>query len=232
MRLSNLKERGFTLIELLISLAIFTVIGLATVRQLQLLMNTKNASFEDLDLYNDLRAAISLMRFDLSQAFHVQADDLGEEAKLAFMQGQPVARTLFDGRKKEMVFTSLSHRNFYAGRRESEQTEISYFLFNRKGQRLSSLMKRESEFIDNDVFQGGQLYTLVDNVESLEFQYWDDKAARWVDDWSSDQGNYRDRFPRSVRIKLSVAGPKNRKLVVDTRFKIAFPNNEPMVTQF
>ena len=121
------RDSGFTLIEVLLALAIFTIIAMATVRHIQQLVNTKNVAFQDLDMYNGVRAAISVMRFDIGQSFHVLYDELGAENKAAVLQNQPVAHTLFDGRKNELVFTALSHRVYYTNLRESEQTEISYF---------------------------------------------------------------------------------------------------------
>jgi general secretion pathway protein J len=228
----RLKQKGFTLLELLLSLAIFTLIGLATVRQIQQIQNTKTTALEEMDLYNDVRAAISLMRNDLSQTFHIAFDDIGPNARALIGRNEAFAHTVFDGRPRELIFTSLAHRNYYAGRRESEQTEVSYFLFTRSGAKLPSLMKRESEIIDEDVFQGGALYRLVDNVQELEFLYWDERTEKWVTDWNSDSGNFFDRFPFQVKLKITVAGKEGRPFPVETVFKVAFPNNTPFLVQF
>jgi len=227
----KLNQKGFTLIELMLSLSIFTVIGMATVKHISQIQNTKNEAFRELDLYNDLRAAVSLLRYDLNQAFHVLYDDLGQENRQAVMQSQPAPHTIFDGRKNEIIFTSLSHRVYYTGKRESEQTEISYFLQRKQGQKLSSLMKRESEFIDSDPYTGGQVYTLVDNVFSLNFKYWDDKQQKWVDDWNSDNADTRDKFPQAVKVLLAI-GDGKEKLQIETNFKIAFPNNQSVLVNF
>jgi len=223
---------GFTLIELLISLAIFTIIGMATTKQIIQIANTKTMAFADLDFYNEVRAAVSLMRADVSQAFHVLYDDLGEENKQALLQNQSVPHTIFDGRKSEIIFTSMSHRVYYAGKKESEQTEISFFLQKRGSRAHPSLMKRESELIDADLYQGGQVFTILDDVSLLEFEYWDEKASRWVQDWSSDSGAFRDRFPLAIKVKLEVTRADSKKLAMETELKIAFPNNVPVVVQF
>jgi type II secretion system protein J len=226
------NHSGFTLLELLLALAIFTLIGIATVRQIQQIQNTKTTALAEMDVYNDVRAAISLIRGDLSQAFHVALDDLGPQVRALVARNEPVAHTVFDGRARELIFTSLAHRNYYANRRESEQTEISYFLFNRPNAELPSLMKRESELIDEDVFQGGTLFRLVDNVKELEFQYWDERAEKWVSDWSSDGGNYIDRFPLQVKLKITVLPQSKKPFTVENIFKVAFPNNTPFLVQF
>lgn len=225
-------EAGFTLIEVLLALAIFTIIGIATAKHIQQIRTTKETAFNDLELYGGARAAISMMRYDLSQAFHIPYEDLGEEAKAAVLQNVATPHTLFDGRKAQMIFTSLSHRVYYADRRECEQTEISYFLQDQKGNKHPSLMKRESPIIDDNLYEGGSIYTLLDNVSQFELGYWDEKTGRWVDDWSSDDGQYRDRFPAAVRIRLTTEDERNRKVTIDTEFKVAFPNNAPFLVQF
>ncbi len=226
------SRAGFTLIEVLLALAIFTIIGIATAKHIQQIRNTKEAAFNDLELYSAVRATVGMLRFDLSQAFHIAYDDLGDEAKAAVIQNVATAHTLFDGRKAQMIFTSLSHRAYYASRRESEQTEISYFLQERRGSKNPSLMKRESTLIDENLFEGGSIYTLLDNVSQFELSYWDEKTGRWVDDWSSDDGQYRDRFPYAVKLKLTAEDSHNRKVALETEFKIAFPNNAPFLVQF
>lgn len=227
-----MNRRGFTLLEVLLALAIFSIVAIATVRHIQQVQTTKEVAFVELDNYNGLRAAVEMIRFDLSQAFHVLYEDLGSENKNALMQNQPVPHTLFDGRKADLIFTSLSHRNFYANRRESEQTEISYFLQPKPGAKNPSLAKRESELIDADLYSGGQVYTVLDNVTELNFQYWDEKQGKWVDDWHSDSGEYRDRFPLAVKMKISVIGEGNKTLSLTSEFKVAFPNNEPYLAKF
>ena len=217
---------GFTLLEVLLSLAIFTIIGISTVKQLQLIASTKATALEDLDFYNEVRAFVGLLRGDLSQAFHIRFDDLSSESQAAIRQGQPVPHTLFDGRKNELILTSLSHRLFYADRHECEQTEISYFLQKKNGHSSPSLMKRESEIIDGDLFRGGSVHTIIDDVQTLEFKYWDDKQDKWVDDWSSDNGSTVDRFPFAVKVHIGLKTEKGKALEFETQFKVAFPNNE------
>jgi len=227
-----MNRGGFTLLEVLMALAIFSIVGIATVKHIQQVQTTKEIAFVEMDNYNAVRAAISMMRFDLSQAFHVLYDDLGTENKNALLQNQPAPHTLFDGRKTELIFTSLSRRNYYANKRESEQTEISFFLQPRPGAKFPSLSKRESEIIDADPYSGGTIYTIVDNVTLLEFQYWDEKQGKWVDDWHSDSGDYRDRFPLAVKMKIGLVGQGGKELKLTSEFKLAFPNNEPYLAKF
>ena len=93
-------------------------------------------------------------------------------------------------------------------------------------------MKRESEIIDSDLYQGGQIYTIMDNVSALQFQYWDDKTGKWVDDWNSDNGEFRDRFPQAVKVRLTVVGVNKKDMKIESEFKVAFPHNEPVLVQY
>ena len=232
MRARRNHRSAFTLIELLLALAIFTVIAIATARSLQQIRNTKELAFKDLDRYSAMRTALSIIRDDVRQAFHVLYDDLGREAVLLLSQARPTAHTVFDGRRNSLVLTSLSHRVYYKNRRESEQAELSFFLQEKGKGRYPALMKRESGRIDADLYQGGSVFTLLDDVLSLEMQYWDPQAGKWVDDWNSDGGNYRDKFPPSMKIRLTAMGEDNQRLVGETQIKIAFPNNDPLVVRF
>lgn len=225
-------NKGFTLLEILLALAIFTIIGVSTVKHIQQIQNTKELAFKELDLYNGVRAAFSVMRYDLSQALHIRYEDLSSESRQLVMANRPVAHAIFDGRKAELIFTSLSHRVYYVDARECEQTEISYFLQKQAGRtNRSTLMKRESEFIDNDLYQGGAVYRLMENVTSLRFQYWDDRTAKWLDDWNSDGGEHQDKFPHSVKIMLTVASADNQELKFESQIKIAFPNNSEVLVK-
>ncbi|MFM8315711.1 MAG: type II secretion system protein GspJ [Deltaproteobacteria bacterium] len=232
MKTFSKTQDGFTLLEVLLSLAIFSLIALETINHIKIIRNTKDTAFIDIDAYSNTRAAINAMENDLRQAFHVLIKDLGEDAQQSLSQAGSVAHTLFDGRKSEIIFTSLSHRNYFVGKRESEQTEISFFLQSSKKSNYSTLLKRESELIDDNLYEGGGVYTLLENVISLEFQYFDPKTEKWQDSWNSDSGNFRDKFPSAVKIKLVAASGKGKPITVETQFKVSLPNNEPLLVQF
>ncbi len=232
MAIIHKNQNGFTMIEVLLSLAIFTIIGMASVKQISQIKDTKEASAAELETYNELRTAISILRNDLTQAFHILFEDLGEENVRALQAQEAIPHTVFDGRKNELVFTSLSHRVYYMGLRESEQTEISFFLQTPDGGSTPSLMKRESPIIDGNLYEGGSVYTLLDNVQSLTFKFWDPETRKWYDDWNSDQGEFRDRFPMAVQVFLTVAREGKPNLEIQNEIKIAFPNNTKYVAEF
>lgn len=227
------NTKGFTLLEVLLSMALFSIIALTTIKQITLIRNTKDTAFKDVDAFSNARAALNAMETDIRQAFHVLYEDLGSHAKQTLQQGGSVAHSLFDGQKTKLTFTSLSHRNYFLGRRESEQTEITFSLQSSRNSNKSTLIKRESELIDDRPYEGGSNYTLLENVDSLEFQYYDPSTQKWQDTWNSDSGVYRDRFPTAVKVKIVIASSssKGRPLTVETQFKVSFPNNDQVLVR-
>jgi general secretion pathway protein J len=229
MRIKN-SVSGFTLLEVLLALAIFSMIALTTSNQINVIRNTKDAALGQIEQFDAIRSAIAIIRDDLGQTFHKRYRDLGTDLQRRVQRSEAAPHTLFDGRSNQIIFTSLSHRNFYATRRDGQQAEISYFLQPSSRSGLTSLMKRESPLIDGDLFEGGSLYNLLDQVSLLEFKYWDDKLLKWIDDWNSDAGTTRDTFPKAVKMRVATVDPKSKKEVsIETTFKIGFPNNTDYV---
>jgi general secretion pathway protein J len=221
-----MSQKGFTLLEVLLALAIFSLIALTTSNQINVIRNTKDTAMKQIEQFDALRSAVAIIRNDLSQTFHKRYSDLGETLQTALARGEPVPHTLFDGRRNQIIFTSLSHRSFYANRKDGLQTEISYFLESSRGSNESTLLKRESPLIDGNLFEGGSIYTILEGVTRLEFKFWDDKLSRWTEDWNSDAGVTRDLFPKAVKLLIATWDPKlNKEISIETAFKISFPNN-------
>lgn len=219
------NSSGFTLLEVLLALAIFSLIALTTSHQINVIRNTKDSALGQIEQFDAMRSAVAIMRQDLQQAFHKRRIDLGQEIQNELARGAPAPHTLFDGRKNQLIFTSLSHRNYYATRPEGQEAEISYFLED-TGNNRAALVKRESSLIDSELFEGGQLFRLLEEVTQLEFQFWDEKLSKWTDDWNSDAGITKDIFPLAIKMKLATWDNKlQREVKLETTFKLSFPNN-------
>ncbi len=219
--------KGFTLLEVLLALAIFSLIALTTSHQINVIRITKEAALNQIEQFDAMRSAIAILRNDIAQSFHKRYNDFGPQFALRLSRGDQVPHTLFDGRKNQLIFTTLSHRNFYIDRKDGQQTEISYFLEDRANSNQKALMKRESPLIDGNLFEGGTIYSLLEDVTQLEFQFWDDKLSKWTDDWNSDAGVTRDLFPKAIKVKIASWDAKQGKEIeIETSFKVSFPNNQ------
>lgn len=127
--------------------------------------------------------------------------------------------TAFVGKGQEVTFTSMAHTRTRAGERSSEQCEISYFVRTSRrrqkdGRLVRELVRREDTTLDDDIEDGGVIYTLIDEVEDVKFEYWKqgkegdlEDGGRWVDAWDSRKAEYRGTLPRRVRMTITVPRP-------------------------
>ncbi|MEO1269636.1 MAG: type II secretion system protein GspJ [Myxococcota bacterium] len=124
--------------------------------------------------------------------------------------------TAFVGSSSEVHFTAMAHYHTRPNERTSEQAEIAYFVRNSRrrsadGRFTRELVRREDPTLDDDVESGGLIYTLIDDVEEVEFEYWkpgregdEEDGGRWVDSWDSRNSEFRGTLPRRVKITLTV----------------------------
>jgi general secretion pathway protein J len=122
--------------------------------------------------------------------------------------------TAFVGKSSELHFTSLAHVRTRVNERNSDQAEISYFVRTSRNRRVDGhftkeLVRREDTTLDDDVESGGIIYTLIDEVEDVEFEYWklgkeedEEGGGRWVRDWDSRKSEFRGELPRRVKITV------------------------------
>lgn len=127
--------------------------------------------------------------------------------------------TAFIGKSQEVTFTSMAHVRTRADEKSSEQCEVSYFVRTSRrrqanGRLVRELVRREDISLDDDVEDGGVIYTLIDEVEDVKFEYWksgkegdQEDGGRWVDSWDSRKAEFRGTLPRRVRITVTVPRP-------------------------
>jgi general secretion pathway protein J len=192
---ANRSDKGFTLIEILIAIAILGVIMTivyGSFIQTRKVMGAAEASVEG---YREIRAAFRLMTSDIS---------------MAFLSPQQKETTLFVGTDESaggtpadnLDFTAYSHHRRDPEAKESDQTEIGYFL--RKGlEEESALMRREKKRIDASPLSGGKVYEVSSNILGLDLRYRDSEGA-WSDSWDSRATEGTPRLPSAVEITLIV----------------------------
>jgi hypothetical protein len=98
---------------------------------------------------------------------------------------------------------------------------------------VDTLVRREDTTIDDDITQGGKVYTLIPNIEEIEFEYWDPGEVdlgteeemgrgRWVDSWDTSSSQYHGRLPFRVRITVTLPpqGPRGKEETFSTQTEI------------
>jgi prepilin-type N-terminal cleavage/methylation domain-containing protein len=130
--------------------------------------------------------------------------------------GDVLIETAFVGKRDEVHFTSLAYVRTKRNEKTSDQCEIAYFVRNARrrsgdGRLRKELVRREDSTLDDDVEDGGVIYTLIDNVESVKFEFWQDGSegdeeggGKWVKDWDSRNFDQKGMLPSRVRISIEV----------------------------
>ena len=198
------RSRAFTLLEVLISVAILAGLTATIWGSLSVSFRAKKTLTRLNERYHEGRQVVRRMTRELRMAFlrAQPPEDAREE--------EPAVITRFQGEREEISFPTTSHIRLRAEGRESDQSEIAYFL-GRSDQdspyeRGKTLYRRESRRIDDEPERGGRIWPVVDGVVDFRLEYWDDSKEigddAWDDSWDSDDNQL---LPARIRITLELA---------------------------
>ena len=197
---------GFTLMEVLIATAILAIvlsIVYGSFVQTKRVIARAEGSVDEL---RGVRVSFNRMMWDLSMAFLSKQDPDQTD--------QTDVNTIFVGTNDfaagypndSIDFTSYANRIRNKDARESDQTEVGYYL-NRNFEGDTVLMKREKRQIDKKPLEGGKSYELSEDVIGLNFRYLDQEGA-WVDSWDS---RVSKAIPEAVEITLIIKDRTGRE---------------------
>ncbi len=195
---------GMTMIEVLVAMAIVTMMMLGVWRSFSITV-TSGEITEDIQVrYSTVRNAMNRMSSELSTAY------------LSFNRNPAELRhfTLFEGRSESegdsVTFSSFAHLRIRRDANESDQTVIQYFLAQDPDEpNRTHLYRRETKRLTGDqpedLRRFAPAYVLCEDVESLEFEYWDPAREEWADEWRTMVSEGQpDRLPPRVKIKLGI----------------------------
>jgi general secretion pathway protein J len=200
---------GFTLVEVMVSVTLLAVLMLILWGSFINVYNIQDASTARFESIRAAQAALRRMQREISMAF---VSKIGE---IPTNENQEVTyQTAFIGTRDRLDFTAFAHMRTRAGEIASEQAEVSYYLARVQGRRdgrlHQNLVRREQAPIDGDMQRGGYLYTLLQDVESLTFEYWNSEREiagdAWERSWDSTDPGVVGLPPR-VRITLEILDP-------------------------
>ena len=203
------SQRGFTLIEVLLAVTLLLGVATAVYSSMHTSFETKNMVSTLNDRHHEARQVISRMAKELRQAF------LRDELNQALRESNPTVVTRFLGQDDQLYFQTTAHLRLQAGSRESDQSEVHYFL--RRSNRDTpykdgqTLYRRESKRLDDDPEKGGTVWPVLDGVKELKFEYWDDAKEIGDDAWERDwDSNDNKTLPARVRITLVLVSERER----------------------
>jgi len=198
-------KSGFTLLEVMIALAILSAMALAMFMATQQTLNSKQSTEDRDDSTHAIVQALNRMSDDLDMAVIVKSKDLlgadfdGEYA--------------FEGTEERLDFVTFSHQRFVSGSKESDVAEVSYYLVpmpDEPDKRV--LMRRESTKVDKNLQEGGTAFPLLENVESLRFEYLDPKGeGEFKKAWDSKSIDFNNQLPQAVKITIEAVLPEEEQ---------------------
>ena len=200
-------SRGMTLLEVIVSIAIMTMVALLIYGAFDSLSRGKKGEEMRSDRSRQGRDAMSRMVREMGSAFlsaHAPTSPSMVTRITAFIgQNNPE----FD----RVDFSSFAHRRIEKDSKDSDQSEIGYFVVrdpNVEGK--MDLVRREQAPIDQDPKRGGVVSVLAEDVVGFDLRYLDPITGSWQETWDTTQAaGQGSRLPLEVRISLSLRGLKN-----------------------
>ncbi|MDP2561937.1 type II secretion system minor pseudopilin GspJ [Psychrobium sp. 1_MG-2023] len=177
------RRKGFTLIEILIAIAIFSMIGLASSQVLSSVLRSNEASIKASQRITTMQRAYQIMQRDFMQMVARGNRVGGEEPNKTFLvAGERVIDSEDDG----IVFSRLGWRNPAQLFPRGNVQAMGYRLRENKLERLYYL------YPDPALGEEPQVSVILDDVEGLKFQYYDNN--KWLKKWD------KQALPQGVKV--------------------------------
>jgi general secretion pathway protein J len=204
---SQTTNKGFTLIEVLLAVFIASIVLSVLYASFFQVLKAKEKVEEELELYHEARIVFSKMTKDLVTAFPRGSvnSDFSNIASPFFIGSE-------DGNNSSLTFTSLSRRPSQDAR-ESDQTEISYFLEPvEDAPDLFALIRRDNPTIGND--KGGTQYPISERIVGFKVSYlgaasFESENQELAFEWNSDETT---SLPAAVNINLTMRSPRGEDI--------------------
>ena len=179
-------QHGFTLIEIMIAIGIFSLIGLASTQVLFSVLRSDELSQKSVAEITRMQRTFQIMQRDIMQITARKTRINGGEPQDTFLlAGEGMIESDDDG----IAFTRLGWRNPAQMFPRGTVQAVGYRLQENKLQRLHYL------YPDQETGTEPQVTTLLESVENLKFEYFDNK--KWQKNW---QGS---KLPRGIAVILT-----------------------------
>lgn len=212
---------GFTLMEVLISLSILAGMSTIVWGSFSMTAETKRKVEEIEDRYHQIRLSLNRMSRELSMAYLSKND-------------QPMAqtpRTLFTHTRNssvdELMFSNFAHVRMRENAKECDQGVIRYFsATDPDDSSITNLMRRETRRLGSlKPDEEGPAYILLQDVEELHFEFFDEQMNEWRDTWNTRSlDGQPDRLPTKVKIELTVKDERGKEITFITATRVFVRN--------
>ena len=204
--------KGFTLLEVLLAVSLLGLISLSIFQSMSLSIRAKKSVVSLNERYHEGRQVMRRITRELRMAF------LRAQPPEEMTEEEPAVITRMEGEEDEIYFATTAHIRTRAEGKESDQSEVAYFLKRPDYDtpyRSPTLFRRESRRIDHRPDRGGQTWPVVDGVKKFTLEYWDDKKEigdeAWQGSWDSDDNQL---LPARIRITLELEREDSRRTIL------------------
>lgn len=217
------NTRGFSLIEVLIAITLVAVISIMIWQSMGTTIRSKERTEHRDRVFRTASMTIEKISQDLSMAVMFSNVELLGISQSGEQQSKVVFIGTNQGDQDRIIFDSFSHVRYLKDSKESDLSEITYWLEpdpERSGQYL--LKKREvspptaqperpveSRGKKKGIERGESIMTLLEGVLELNFRYYNTQKTDYVDDWDSTKVDFTGRLPKAVEISLKVQDPED-----------------------
>lgn len=198
------RARGMTMVEVLVAMAILAMMTMSVWSSFAATTKAMSEVGAIQERYAGVRSAMNRMASEVSMAY------------LSFNRPSTETRhfTLFEGRadfdKDNLTFSAFAHLRMRMHANESDQSVIQYFIADdAENSKRQHLYRRETRRLMGDLPEDLEnyeaAYVLLEDVESLDFQYWDNVEEQWLDEWQTTSRSAQpDRLPQRVKIVIGI----------------------------
>jgi len=196
------RQKGMTLMEVVLAIGVLAAISSITYGAIANASAMADEATAQRQIRSMGRNALEIMQRELSLSFISQNQT-------------DYYRTHFKGTDRdpidEVYFVSMAHQKRYAGVKEGDAAEFSYWSEeDRRGGPFRSLIHREAPVIDDQPERGGTVLALSHDVRKLNLRYYDERKEEWLDEWDSESAEQMNRTPHAVEIALELEDKEGR----------------------
>lgn len=214
------RSRGFTLIEVVIAVSILGLIGTLVAGTFSRALDGREQAEEITSHYHQMRQAVLRIGKELQMAYISEHRDCNDPRTRTIFRASSVSNGM------RLDFTSFSHYKTRADANESDQNELSYWVGRHPDpepdidRNTLVLLRREAPRIDEDPDEGGVTQVLAVGVKSLRFEFYDETQDRWIDDWDTQDRDFRGKLPMYVKVTLTTEDASGKEEVFMTKSRI------------
>jgi len=215
---SQTTNDGFTLIEVLLAVFIASIVMAVLYASFFQIIKAKEKVEEELELYHEARVIFSKMTKDLATAFpRGSVNSVTSNTNSDYFIGAQ------EGNFSTLRFTSLS-RTPAKDAKESDQTEISYFIEPTEDEpELFSLIRRDDPTIGVD--GGGSEYPISERIVEFTLSYLGEPSLTTENqelafEWNSVESS----LPNAVNVNIVLRSPRGEDIEFNSLILIPIVN--------